>query len=81
VESGSVRRMNRGDKNASSGRRVAWWAVGLSISLGASRRSRMPSVFATMEAYGRAICVGAPRRLPRYERDVRRESDLYGQIL
>jgi hypothetical protein len=34
VENGRVRRMNRGDKNASRGRRVAAWAVCLSISVG-----------------------------------------------
>jgi hypothetical protein len=50
AESGSVRRMNRGDdKNASSGRRGAWWAVGLSISLGASQRSPIPSVSTALE--------------------------------
>jgi hypothetical protein len=51
-EWGSGRRMHRGDKNASRGRRVAAPAVCLSISLGASRHPPMPSVSATLAGPG-----------------------------
>lgn len=54
MENGSIRRMNRGDKNASKGRRGARWTVYLSISMGQPAPA-MPSVGATLEASGPSV--------------------------
>lgn len=77
MENGSVRRMNRGDKNASRGRRVATRAVCLSISVGpadAVRFRHAGGVSAVQVGQGRDLVRDprgvVPGRLPRRTEDV-----------